>query len=143
MKNTILLLAVGTGASYTVLNKRIADDYGVYERTLFSQLLGAAFFTMLSLIEKRNDLLSLVTPLVNLDFLAAIAYLAVFGSVLGYTLFNYAVANAPTAKVVVFCNLTTILSVLAGVFLLGEAFSLLSGVAMVAVLIGIWGVQRT
>ena len=138
-----LVIAVVTGAMFTIVSRKLSNDFSVYERTIVSQIEGAVFFLLLALIEHRSDLSQIVTPLANLDFVLAILYLAVFGSVVGYTLFNYAVANAPTAKVVVLCNLTTVVSVIAGVVILKEPFSLLSAFAIALVLIGIWGVQKT
>ena len=138
-----LVMAVVTGSLYTILSRKISNEFTVYERTLLTQIIGGVFYTLLMLLQYRTNLASLLASFVYQDFVFAILYLAVFGSVIGYTLFNYSVANAPTAKVVVLCNLTTILSVLAGVLILGESFSPFSAVAMVVVLIGIIGVQKS
>ena len=137
-----LLLAVVTESGYTIVSRKISDQFSVYERTLATQLMAAVFYTALALIEHRNDPSALIEPIKNTDFLLAVLYLAVFASVLGYSLINYAVANAPTARIVVLCNLTTVISVLAGVFILGEPFSISSAAGIIAVLIGIWGVQK-
>ena len=137
-----LVLAVLTGAAYGVVSRGISDEFSVYERTFIMQLMGAVFYTVLAAIEHRGDLGAIIRPLADFDFVLAALYLAVFASVVGYWLFNYAVANAPMANVISLCNLTTVVSVLTGVFVLGEPFSLLSAAAMVAVLIGIWGVQK-
>lgn len=138
-----LLLAVITGSLYTIVSKKISGEFSVYERTLMMQIMAAIFFTVLSLLEYRNDISAIFTPLKNRDFILSALYLAGFASVLGYSLFNYAVSTAPTAKVVVLCNLTTVISVLAGVLILGEPFSLLSGIGIIAVLVGIVGVQKS
>ena len=106
------------------------------------QLMGAVFFTSLAVIEHGGDITALIRPAASLDFMLAALFLAVGASVVGYWLFNYSVANAPMANVISLYNLTTIVSVLAGVFILGESFSLLSAAAMVAVMVGIWGVQK-
>ena len=124
------------------MSRGISDEFSVYERTFIMQLMGAVFYTVLAAIEHRGDLGAIIRPLADFDFVLAALYLAVFASVVGYWLFNYAVANAPMANVISLCNLTTVVSVLTGVFVLGEPFSLLSAAAMVAVLIGIWGVQK-
>ena len=137
-----LLLAVITGSCYTVVSKKISDEFSVYERTLITQIMAAIFYSALAMIEHRNDLTALVEPIKSTDFLLAVLYLAVFASVLGYSMFNYSVTNAPTAQIVVLCNLTTVISVLAGVFILGEPFSIFSAVGIIAVLTGIWGVQK-
>lgn len=138
-----LVVAVLTGAAYGILSRKISDDFSVYERTFVMMLMAAVFYTSLAVIENAENLSALITPLRHTDFILAVLYLAVGASVLGYTLFNFAVSNAPMPKVVILCNLVTVISVLSGVFLLHEHFSAVSAIAMVAVLIGIWGVQKT
>ncbi len=137
-----LLVAVLSGSAYGVISRGISDEFSVFERSYIMQLMGAAFFTVLAVIEHRSNLAGLITPLADKSFLLAVLYLAVGATVLGYTLFNYAVTNAPMANTIIFCNLTTVLSVVAGTLILKEPFTLLSIVAMAVVLIGIWGVQR-
>lgn len=137
-----LIVAVLTGASYSMLSRSISDEFSVYERTLVMMLMAAVFYTSLAVIENAKDLGAVIAPLRHGDFVLAILYLAIGASVLGYTLFNFAVSNAPMPKVIIFCNLVTVFSVLSGVFLLKEHFSAISAVSMVAVLVGIWGVQK-
>ena len=138
----LLVVAVLTGAACGVVSRGISDEFSVYERTFMIQLMGAVFFTSLAVIEQGGNITALIRPAASLDFMLAALFLAVGASVVGYWLFNYSVANAPMANVISLYNLTTIVSVLAGVFILGESFSLLSAAAMVAVLVGIWGVQK-
>ena len=137
-----LLIAVLTGSAYGVISRGISDEFSVYERTFVMQLMAAVFYTTLALIENAGDLGAIIRPLSSPDFILAALYVAVGASVLGYTFFNYAVSNAPMPKVIIFCNLTTVISVLAGVILLGDPFSPVSIIAMIAVLVGIWGVQK-
>ena len=137
-----LVVAVLTGSAYGVLSRSISDEFSVYERTFVMQLMAAVFYTVLAVAENHSDLSALIRPLASRDFILAVLYVAVGASVLGYTLFNYAVTNAPMPKVIILCNLTTTISVLAGVILLGDPFSPIAAVAMIAVLVGIWGVQK-
>ena len=137
-----LIGAVLTGSACTVISRRTSDNFSVYERTLVMQLMGAVFFTALALMENAGNPSALIEPLAHKDFVLAVLYLSVFASVLGYTLFNYAIAYAPVARVVILVNLTTVISVIAGVIILGDHFSPVSAVAMLAVLVGIWGVQK-
>jgi drug/metabolite transporter (DMT)-like permease len=138
----LLTVAVIAGSAYSVISRGISGDFSTYERSLIMQLMGAVFFTALAFVENRGDLTKLVAPLQDGNFVFAALYLSLGASVAGYLLFNYAVANAPMANVVSLSNLTTVLSVLAGVVLLGEPFSIGAGVALVVILIGIWGVQK-
>ena len=137
-----LLIAVLTGSAYGVISRGISDEFSVYERTFVMQLMAAVFYTTLALIENAGDLGAIIRPLSSPDFILAALYVAVGASVLGYTFFNYAVSNASMPKVIIFCNLTTVISVLAGVIFLGDPFSPVSIIAMIAVLVGIWGVQK-
>ena len=138
-----LLVAVFSAGAYTMLNKKAAyDNFGVYERTVFTLFVGAIFFTAGAVIENIGEPENLITPVKNIQFVLAVIYVALFASVIGYTLFNYAVANAPVANVISLNSLTTVLSVAAGVIFLDEPFSIRAGIAMAVVIIGIWGVQK-
>jgi drug/metabolite transporter (DMT)-like permease len=139
----LLSVAVVTGSAYSVISRGISGDFSTYERTLAMQMMGAVFFTTLAAIENMGNLTYLAAPVTDPSFVLSSLYLSLGASVAGYLLFNYAVANAPMANVVSLSNLTTVLSVLAGVVLLGEPFSWGSAVALVVILLGIWGVQRT
>ena len=137
-----LVMAVITGSAYGVLSRSIKDEFDVYERTYIMQIMGAVFYTVLMLIEQKGNLGAVVAPLANTEFILSVLYLAVGASVIGYTLFNYAVSHAPMANTIIFCNLTTVLSVVAGTVILGDPFSAVSVIAMIVVLVGIWGVQK-
>jgi len=104
-------------------------------------VMGAVAFTVLAVLENLSCPRELIAPLGQLPFWAGVLYLALGASVAGYSLFNYAVSAAPMANVIAFCNLTTVLSVLAGIFLLKEPFRPGSIVALCIILLGIWGVQ--
>ena len=138
-----LVLAVVTAAAYVTLNRISSQSsFTVYERTVIVQLEGAVFFTLLAVIENFSDLNALFIPAAEPKFLMAILYLSLFASAIGYSLHSYALDNAPVANVTTLNGLVTILSVIAGVVILGEPFSIKAAVAMVVVLGGIWGVQR-
>ena len=138
----LLILAVVSGSAYAVISRAVSDDFSVFERSMVMQLMGAVFYTVCAVIENIGDLSALIAPLRDGNFLWGILYLSLGASVAGYTLYNYAVANAPIANVASLCNLTTVLSVAAGVVILREPFSLGSAVALAVILVGIWGVQK-
>ncbi len=138
----LLTVAVLAGSAYSVISKSISDDFSAYERSLVMQLMGAVSFTVLAVLENRNDLSKLTTPMLDGGFIFAALYLSLGASAIGYLLFNYAVSKAPMANVISMSNLTTVLSVIAGVVLLNEPFSLGSAAALIVILLGIWGVQK-
>lgn len=138
----LLCIAVVTGSAYSVISCGVSGKFSVFERTYFMQIMGAVFFTTLALIEKGGSIAAVLAPAANLRFLLAALFLALGASVAGYSLFNYAVSHAPMANVIIFQNLATVVSVAAGIFVLGERLTAISLGAMVIVLIGIWGVQK-
>lgn len=138
----LLCLAVVTGSAYSVISCSVSGRFSVFERTYFMQLMGGVFFTTLALIENGGSIAALAAPASSIRFIAAALFLALGASVAGYSLFNYAVSNAPMANVAVFHNLATVVSVAAGIFILGERLSVVSLCAMLVVLVGIWGVQK-
>ena len=139
----LLLGAVFTGTAFNILSRRLADRYSVLERTYVMMLVAAAAFTVLALAETGCDPAVLFAPLKNGGFLGSLLYLGVISSNVAFMALNYANNELPVARVTVFCNLTTIISLFAGVVFLGEPFNALTVAASIAIIIGIWGVQRT
>ncbi len=137
-----LCLAVVTGSAYSVVSCGLSGRFSVFERTYFMQMMGAVFFTTLALAENGGSIAAVLAPAADMCFLLAALFLALGASVAGYSLFNYSVSHAPMANVIIFQNLTTVISVAAGIFILGERLSTVSLAAMVIVLVGIWGVQK-
>lgn len=139
----LLSVAVIAGSAYSVISRGISDEFTTFERSLVMQLMGAVFFTSLALAENRGDLTRLIAPLANGQFVFVALYLSLGASVAGYLLFNYAVATMPMPNLMALGNLTVVLSVLAGVVILHEPFSPGAFVALVVIVVGIWGVQRS
>jgi len=137
-----LIIAVFTGSGYGILSRKSSDSFSVYERSWFMQAMGAVFFTVLAVFEQKECPGTLFVAFTDLRCILSVLYLALGASVAGYVLFNYAVSKAPMANVISLCNLTTLISVLAGVLILGEPFSASSLLAMAVVIIGIIGVQK-
>jgi drug/metabolite transporter (DMT)-like permease len=137
-----LVLAVLSGSAYAVISRAISDDFTVYERSMVMQLMGAVFYTAAAFIENRGDLGGLIAPLSSGSFVFGMLYLSLGASAAGYMLYNYAITNAPIANVASLCNLTTVLSVVAGVVIFGEPFSAGDLAALAVILLGIWGVQK-
>jgi drug/metabolite transporter (DMT)-like permease len=139
----LLSLAVVCGSAYGVISRGISGDFSTYERSLVMQVMGAVFFTALAVMENLNSPKMLIAPVLDGGFLFAVLYLSLGASVAGYLLFNYAVAKAPMPSVISLSNLTTVLSVVAGVVILKEPFSLGMAAALAVILLGIWGVQKS
>lgn len=138
----LLLGAVASAVVFNLMSRRLSGQFSALERTWVMMLVGAVVFTGLALRETRCDVHLLTAPLAESSFVAAILYLAGFSSVVAFLMLNYANTELPVAQATVFCNLTTVISLLAGVIFLGEPFGWVQLVASAVIVIGIWGVQR-
>ena len=140
----VLLLfgAVLTGVSFNVISRKISAQYSALERTYVMMLIAAVCFIALALFETRADAKTLLAPLSDRRFIVSILYLSIISSVLAFLMINYASNYLPVAKTTAFCNLTTVISLFAGVVFLGEPFGALSLLASVMIVLGIWGVQK-
>lgn len=137
-----LVLAVVSAAAYTLLARRLSANTTSFSRTYAMLASGAVVFTVLALIHCRGNLQDYLQPFQNRSYLISVLYLSLFCSVLAFFLSNYAITRLPIARETVFANLTTAVSVFAGVVFLQEPFSLLSLLFCLVILSGIYGVQR-
>ena len=138
----LLLGAVVTGAYFNVLSRKASARYSVLERTFVMMGVAAFSFTLLAVIEARGDWAALFEPARHAEFLGAIGYLSALSSIVAFMALNYANNDLPVAKSTAFANLTTMISLFAGVIFLGEPVSGLSVLASIMILLGIWGSQR-
>ena len=138
-----LVTAVIAAAAYTLLARGLSKTTAPFDRTYAMLAVGALVFTTLALIQCRGDLSAYLRPFRERSYLLSVGYLSVFCSILCFFLSNYAISKLPVARETVFANLTTAVSVFAGVLFLHEPFSWLTAVCVAVILIGIWGVQRT
>jgi len=77
----------------------------------------------------------------NLKGLAALVYLAIFGSIIGYGSFMYALAKLPAAKVSMYAYVNPIIAVLLGWLILSERLDWRVALATAVILLGVVLVQ--
>ena len=138
-----LVTAVIAAAAYTLLARGISKRTAPFARTYAMMAVGATVFTVLALIRCRGDFEVYFRPFRETPYLLSVGFLSIFCSVVSFFCSNYAIANLPVARETVFANLTTAVSVFAGVLVLREPFSWLTVVCVILILVGIWGVQKT
>ncbi len=138
----ILLGAVVSGTMFNVISRKLSQQFSALERTWMMMGVAAAVFTLLALLQCRGDMEQMIAPLRNRNFILALMYLGGLSSVIAFMALNVAAGKLTVAKNMAFCNLTTVLSLFAGVVFLHEPFSPLSLAASILIILGIWGVQR-
>ena len=137
----MLFGAVLSGVTYNILSRKMSAQFSALERTVVMMDVAAAVFAVLALAECRGNFAALLAPLHSGMFLAAMVYLSVFSSIMAFLFINFASNTLPVAKTTAFCNLTTAISMFAGVVFLHEPFGLLSLAASVMIILGVWKVQ--
>lgn len=137
----LLLIAVFSD-SFFVLFSRKASAFNSAEKTFVMMALGALVFSAAAFIE--HSISGTVTEYVTLpfrdtEFLLSVLYLGVGCCALGFFLCNYGIELIGATRSASFAGLTTVVSVLAGVFILRESFSLMQGLGTLLVLLGVYG----
>ncbi len=142
MKGFVILLgAVLSGALFSIQSRYIADQFTAFERTYVMFGVGTVFFVLMAIVRIGGKVEFWITPLTNASFWISILYLSCISSIGAFMLLNKALDVLDVARSLVFANITTVISVLAGVFILKEHFSMIQAVGIVMVLVGVYGVN--
>ena len=139
---TLLLVgAVILYALYNVISRGISEHFTAFERTYMMFALGSISFIVLALFECRGDVSTILPALREPGVWIGVSYLALVSSVCGFMLVNYALSHMSVAKAALFSNVTTAISVLAGILILHDRFSALQLVGVVVILASVCGVS--
>lgn len=109
-----LVVAVLCGALYTVMARKFSKEFSPQEITFFMMASGFAFFTLLGVASGKLQVS--LEPQVWFGAL----YLGIFSSVVAFYLLNFMVKKASPIFTTLFSNLTTVVSVIAGVVFRNE-----------------------
>lgn len=125
VKGTILLLiAVMAGSLFYVFSKRAGEHYSPLERTYVMFGVGSAFYVVLAAVQAYGSYDRLVVAaLAQPMFWGCILYLAVVSSVIAFLLLNFGSSHVSVSQASLFANLSTVISIIAGVAVLHEAFT--------------------
>ena len=128
--------------SFFVLFSRKAAAFNSAEKTFVMMTLGALVFGGAAFVEHgiNGTVMELITlPFLDKDFLFSILYLGVGCCAIGFFLCNYGIELIGATRSASFAGLTTVISVLAGVLILKEPFSIWQGIGTLLVLLGVYG----
>ena len=121
----ILLGAVMAGALFYVFSKKAGEYYNPLERTYVMFAVGSVVYLIFALIQcVGSDGGQVLRALVRPEFWGCILYLAVLSSVVAFMALNYGSSHISVSEASLFANLTTVISIGAGVLILHESFSL-------------------
>lgn len=140
----LLLGAVLSAAFFNIISRKISRYYSPMEITYFMMAVGAISFNSISLADHmvRGKLLQYFAPLSSTTFISSILYLGILSSIVAYFLINYSLSKLEASKTSVFSNISTIVSIAAGIIFLNESFEVYHIIGSALILIGVWGTNR-
>lgn len=137
----LLLLSTLSMAFYNIVSRKLSKSYSYYTLTFLMTMIGFIIFTALSIGSYAIDpkSISIIDPLMSPRFLFAIIYLGVLSSFISSLLTNYALSKLEASKVSIFSNLTPIITMFVGVFILNEYISYKHIIGIAITIIGVIG----
>lgn len=140
----LLLGAVTSAGFFTIISRKASKYFTPMEITYFMMVLGAIFFNLMwiSNLILRGEIITYFEPLRHSKFVVSVLFLGILSSIVAYLLINYTLSKIEASNTSVFANISTIVSVLAGVVILKETFHLYDFIGSVLILIGVWGTNR-
>lgn len=136
-----ILLSMLCEGGYNVLSRKKSAEFSPTEITYIMMWISALVFNGINVaIHLKNGTIgSYFTPLLDISCLGPLLYLGVAASFLAYILYNYMLSKIQASSVGVFAGISTIVTVLSGVFLNHEHFFWFHAVGMACIILGVWG----
>ena len=131
-----LLLTMLSDTLYYGISHSAAKLFTPFEMTYVMFVVGMVVFIPVALLH-AGGLTSpmILEPLQDGQFWLAVLYLGLLSSVMAYGLLNFANSHLSVSETSLFSNVTTVVSVLAGVVLLKESFSVWQMLGVVIILV--------
>ncbi|MGE5549886.1 MAG: DMT family transporter [Bacteroidota bacterium] len=139
----LLLGAVLSAGFYSILSRRLRGEFSPMEITLVMMGAGAVVFNTVALAAhlaagSSFPAAALVRPSVWMPLL----YLGLLSSVAAFFLVNFMLSKLEATRTVAYTNLTSLVSLMAGVLILGERLHWHQWAGGVLILAGVWGTNR-
>lgn len=136
-----LLVAVVAAGFYNICSKKASTSFTSIEITYVMMWAGAIAFNGILVVNNliKGTMNSYFTPLLSWKAIMPILYLGILSSIIGFFLVNYSISKMKVSQYSVLGNLTTVVSIFAGVFILKENFLWYHIVGSIMILVGVWG----
>ena len=137
-----LLGAYLVGSLYSILVRKLSKEFTAFELTYVMFTVGFLFFGVSALVQYGSETFAMIgNALSHKEFLIGIFYLGALASVGAFMMLNFAVAHLPVTQVMIFGSFATIISTLAGVFVMGDPFTIITFIAFILIFVGVTGVN--
>jgi drug/metabolite transporter (DMT)-like permease len=138
-----LLAAYFVGSFYSLYVRKLTKTFTPFELTYVMFTVGFVFFALLAFAQYGGETVGMLGyALGHGKFIASILYLGGVASCGAYMMANYSLSRLTVARSTIFGNFGTVVSVLAGVVIMGDEFTWISVAAFALIMGGIWVVNK-
>lgn len=118
----LLLFSALSFSGYSILARKMTKDYTTTELSFIMITISFIAFTSVAIIDNVSSgtIKEFFLPMVNIKFILSIIYLGVLSTLGTSLLTNFALSKLEASKIIVFSNLGTVISIIAGVIFLKE-----------------------
>ena len=131
--------AVLMAGVYNILSRLLSISYRPIDLTFFMMWIGALIFNTMALFQLDWQLGIYLEMLRKPPVYISVLYLGLFSSVVAFLMMNYTLSRIRAYQSAVFANLTTVIAILAGVFIRNEPFYWFQVLGGAMIILGVWG----
>ncbi|MBG9943071.1 DMT family transporter [Brevibacillus formosus] len=137
----LILLSAFSLAGYSVLARKMTKSFHYIDMTYMVALLGFLFFNGWSVIRHSavGTLSTYFAPFASSAFIISIVFLGILSSLMTSFMTNFALSKMEASKLSVFNNLSTLVTIVAGVIFLQEQLAYYHLIGAVMIIIGVIG----
>jgi drug/metabolite transporter (DMT)-like permease len=140
----ILIISSVCLAASNVLLRYVRKEHGPFSVTFATAMFGFFVFNagyIAYLLKTQGSVFTYFSPCVNMQFILATAYLGIPCIVFSMWLMSYMLKHMEAIRGIIFGNLSTAISIMAGIIILGEPMAFYNIICTVVIIIGVIGVS--
>lgn len=141
----LLLLSTVCFAGYGVLARPLTQKYKPMELTWVTLMVGCVVFNAASLIRHASSgsMMDYIKPFGDASYLGALAYLAILSTMISTLLASYALTHLEASQMSVFSNLSTLISIVGGAWILHEPVGGYHYIGALLIIAGVLGTNMS
>ena len=141
----LLMLSSVSLATANVLFRYVRQEHGPFSLTFFNSMFGFIVLNIwyiVYLLQTHGNIAEYFAPCANSQFVIATAYLGIACIVFTTWFMGYMMKHMEAIRATIFGNLSTAISIIAGVLILREPMPLYNVVCVVVIVVGVVGVSK-
>ncbi|NLD05892.1 MAG: DMT family transporter [Synergistaceae bacterium] len=138
---SLLLLSALSFSGYSIMARKLTKDFSIVEMSCIMVIISFIFFNVIAITNHmiNGTLNNFFAPLYDYRFVISVVYLGVLSSLATSFLTNYILSKIEASKMCVFMNLSTVISIIAGIVFLDEKIYYYHIIGSVCIILGVIG----